>query len=79
MSSVEISLPDDVLSEARRLASNDHVALDEFIARAIAEHAASIRRFQYLRERGNGANREKFLAALRKAPDVQPDPSDRIR
>lgn len=77
MSMIEISLPDDMLSEVRRLAEKDAVAPEEVVARAIADHLAAMRRFEYLMERGKGASREKFLAALRKAPDVEPEPWDR--
>jgi hypothetical protein len=78
MSSIQITLPEEVVSAARRQAEKDQQSLDEYLSRAIVEHLAAVRRFEDLRERGKDASRERFLEALNKAPDVPPVPGDEI-
>ena len=80
MSTIQLTLPDELVDEARRLAASSNEPLDEFIGRAVAEHVAAVRRFEQLRERGRQrASRERFLAALDAAPDVPPVPGDEIK
>ena len=45
---------------------------------AIAEKIASISTIEYLEKRAERGNREKLLAILNKAPDVEPEEFDRI-
>lgn len=78
MSMIQLELPERVLDEARKLASKENVPLDNYVARVLARHLASVQGIAYIEQRAKGASREKFLAALRKAPDVPPMPGDEI-
>jgi hypothetical protein len=70
-----ISLPEEVVRKAAELAARDEVSVEEFISAAIAEHAAGRR---YLAHRAGRANLERFRAALRQIPDVEPAEYDRL-
>jgi hypothetical protein len=78
MSKVEVQLPESVIEHARKLAERDGISLDYFVSLAIAERISAVRAMEYLEERGRRGDREKFLAALRSAPDVEPAPEDRL-
>jgi hypothetical protein len=72
--SVSINLPDDLYQQAVVIANSRKVPVDEIIASAFAEQIAIWR----LKERAAHADRQKFLAVLDKAPDVEPEQSDRL-
>lgn len=48
--------------------------MEEFLSAKLAEQFADL---QYLKERAERASLEKFRAALRQIPDVEPDERDR--
>ena len=78
MSSVDLHLPDWLAREVRRLADEDRVSVDQFIATALAEKLSALKTAEYLQERGRKGDRARYLAAILKAPDVEPTPEDRI-
>ena len=79
MSTIQISLPEDLLSEAKRAAEQQQEPLDDILARALSEHFAAKRRYDTLIERGKKhGSRDRFLAALDTAPKVPPVPGDEL-
>ena len=79
MSTIQLSLPESVLDEARKLASKDNIPLDYYVALVLTRHIASLQGIEYLQQRAKGApSRERFLEILRNAPDVPPIPGDEI-
>jgi hypothetical protein len=72
--SVSINLPEDLYEQAVVIAKSRKVPVDEIIASAFAEQIAIWR----LKELGAHADRQKFLAVLDKAPDVEPAEHDRV-
>jgi len=50
--------------------------MNQFIMLAIAEKIATLSTMNYLEERAKRGSREKFLAVLAKAPDVEPEEYD---
>ena len=77
-SAVSIQLPDWLAREVRRLAEEDEVSVDQFVATALAEKLSALKTADSLEARARKGDRARFLAALDKAPDVEPDASDRI-
>jgi len=73
--SVSINIPDDLYEQAVIIAEAQKVPVDEIVASAFAEQLSIRRR---LKERGALANRDKFLAVLDKAPDLERAEHDRI-
>jgi len=72
-----IKIPDSLIKHVRQLAEREGISVDQFIASAIAEKA-SWDTLEYLKERAKRGSRDKFLEALSKVPDVEPDEWDKI-
>jgi hypothetical protein len=70
-----ISLPDDLLKKAEELASFEHLSLEDFVHARLSEQFADL---EYLKRRAEHASDQKFRAALRLIPDVEPDEFDRF-
>jgi hypothetical protein len=75
--SVSISVPDELYKKAAAIAKEQHVPVEEVFSSAFQDQLAHWERLK--QQRGARGSREKFLAALNKAPDREPEESDRIR
>lgn len=73
--SISVSVPEELYTKAIAIAEAQHVSVDEVFASAFAEQLAAWERLQQRAARGS---RERFLAVLDKAPDVEPEESDRL-
>ena len=78
MGTLSVRLPDSLHKRARSLAKEEHISINQLLATALAEKIAALDAESYIRERAKRASREKFLAALDKAPDVDPPDHDRL-
>jgi hypothetical protein len=78
MSSTNIELPDSLLRRAREMAEREGVALEQFIASALAEKMAAWKTAEYLRERASRGDHGKFKAAMDKVADAEPEEADRL-
>jgi len=74
--SVSISVPDEVYRKAAAIAKEQHVPVEEVFSSAFQDQLAH---WERLKQRAARGSREKFLVALDKAPDLEPEESDRIR
>ena len=72
--SVNVSVTDELYQQAVEIAKAQHVSVDEIIASAFAQQMSA---WEGLRQKAARGSREKFLAVLDKAPDVEPDDYDR--
>lgn len=70
-----IKIPDELYEKAAELARQRHVSVDEIIAAAFSQQLAALDRLQ---ERAGLGDRKRFLDVLDKAPDVEPEESDRL-
>jgi hypothetical protein len=70
-----ISLPDELLKKAEELAAREHLSVEEFLSARLSEQFAGL---DYLKQRADRASAEKFQAALRRIPDVEPEEYDRF-
>jgi hypothetical protein len=77
MSALEVNIPESLRLRAEALASDDGIALDQFIATALAEKVAVLDAESYIRERAVRGSREKFERVLAKVPDLEPESGDR--
>jgi hypothetical protein len=73
--SVSINIPDELYKEALAIAAAQHLSVDEVFASALADQLAA---WERLKSRAARGQREKFLSALDKAPDVEPEEFDRL-
>ena len=73
-----MTLPPSLHEQARAYASKEGISINEFIMLAIAEKLATQSTADYLAERARRGSREKLLAVLAKAPDVEPEDNDKL-
>jgi hypothetical protein len=62
----------------RELAEAEGVSMNQFATLAIAEKIATLITVDYLEIRAKRGSREKLLAVLAKAPDVEPEENDKL-
>ena len=78
MSALSLRLPKSLHEQLRELALEDGISVNQFVVLAVAEKIASISTIEYLQKRSKRGSREKLLAVLQKAPDIEPEDSDRV-
>jgi len=78
MSALSLRLPKSLHEQLRELAQEEGISVNQFVVLAIAEKVASISTIEYLEKRAKRGNREKFLEILKKAPDIEPEESDKL-
>jgi hypothetical protein len=76
MTTLQVQLPESLLTELRDLAARENMSVDQFAAAALAEKVAIATQLNYLAERGARGSREKFLRVMSKVPHVPPTPPD---
>jgi len=77
MTTLSIRLPDSLHVIAKKVAEQDNISLNQFIASAVSEKIAALTAETYLAERAQRASRAKFEQALAMVPNVEPDEFDR--
>lgn len=78
MSSISVRLPDSLHDKVRDMAQKENVSINQFIALALAEKLSALMTEDYLTERAQRGDRSKFLDALSKVPDIEPEERDRL-
>jgi uncharacterized protein (DUF1778 family) len=67
-----------MFGQLREAAKAEGISMNQFIMLAVAEKIATLSTLDYLSERAKRGSRERFLAVLEKAPDVEPEEYDRL-
>ena len=78
MSTLSLRLPNSLHDQIRKLARQEGVSINQFIASAAAEKMAALLTEEYIEKRARRASPKKFQAVLKKVPDVPPEDRDRI-
>ncbi len=78
MSMMSLRLPKSMHNDLKELAKIEGISMNQFVTIAIAEKIATLNTLEYLAERAKRGSREKLLAVLAKAPDVEPEEYDRL-
>lgn len=78
MSTLSIRLLESLYKQAKELAENDGISMNQFIALAIAEKMSALMTVEYLEERAKRGSREKFESVLEKVPEAKPEEYDRL-
>lgn len=78
MSALSLRLPKSMHAQMRELAQREGVSINLFITVAIAEKMAALDTVDYVKNRAKRGSREKLLAVLAKAPDVEPEEADKL-
>ena len=78
-STYPLKLPLSTKKAAQRLAKEDGVSLNQWIAAAVAEKVGVVETAaEFFKWRSQGATGKGFAKFLRQAPKVAPDPEDAI-
>jgi hypothetical protein len=75
MSTLQLTLPQSMHAQVEALAQQEGISITEFVTLAAAEKLATA---DYLAERAERGSRDKLLAVLAKAPDVEPEDHDKL-
>ena len=54
----------------------DNISINQFITAAIGEKLTALQTENYIEQRATKGSREKFLAVLNKAPNIEPEEYD---
>lgn len=77
MSAMSLRLPESLHQAAKELAEREGISVNQLVATALAEKIAALMTVEYL-ERAKRGGRKKFLAAMARVPDVEPELWDRL-
>ena len=77
MSTLNISIPDSYHEMVKTVSKEDKISINQFIASAIGEKLSAMQTAAYLQKRAERGSREKFLAVLNNAPDIEPEEYDK--
>ena len=78
-STYPLKLPTSLKRAAQRLAKEDGVSLNQWIAVAVAEKVGVVETAaDFFRQRAGHATGSRMMGFLRHAPKVRPDPEDAI-
>ena len=78
-STYQLKLPNSIKKAAQRLAKEDGVSLNQWIAAAFAEKIGVVETAaEFFRKRAGNAKGDGLMEFLRKAPDNPPDSEDKI-
>ena len=75
---LSLRIPKSLHEEVKELAQDEGVSLNQFVMLALAEKVATLRAIDYLEQRAARGSRKQLLAILAKAPDIEPEPYDRL-
>lgn len=78
MAAISLRLPESIYDMAKTLSKQDQVSLNQFIATAVSEKVSALNTENYLNERKKRASKEKFLRALDKVSNDEPNHKDAI-
>lgn len=75
---VSLRIPRTLHEQVKALAKDEGISLNQYVMLTLAEKVATIQTIDYLEQRAARGSREKLLAILAKAPDVEPEEYDRL-
>ena len=79
MSTMSLRLPESLHRQAKELARQEGISINQLVATALAEKISVLAAGEYLEKRATRGNRRKFDRALSKIKDVKPEEHDRLR
>jgi len=79
MSTISLRLPDSLHEGVRKLAKQDNISINQFVATALAEKMSALTTETYLVERAKRGRKEQFENVLSKIKDIEPDKNDALQ
>ncbi len=78
MTSIETKIPDALYRQAQAIAEREQISLDELVAIALARQVSVWETRRTFAERDAKGDWKKAREVLSKAPDVEPENSDKL-
>ncbi len=78
MTTINTKIPDSLFRQAKTIAENEEMMLDQFIALALASQISSWNVGKSFTERAKKGDWKKAREVLAKAPDVEAEDFDRL-
>ncbi len=78
MSTISLRLPDSLHDSVRKLAKEDNISINQFVATALAEKMSALITEEYLKERAEKGSKKKFKNILSKVKDIEPKEADKL-
>ena len=79
MTTLSLRLPESLHRGLRDVAQREGISINQFITLAVAEKLSALLTETDLQERAKRGNRKKYLSALSRVPDVEPEAYDQRR
>jgi hypothetical protein len=78
MSTLSLRLPESLHRQLGEVAEQEGVSINQLINSAVGEKMSALWTEQYLSERAKRGSKKRFVAALSKVPNRDPEPGDRL-
>lgn len=78
MSTISLRLPESLHKNARALAKEEGISINQLISTALAEKMSALATEKLLDERAKRGSRRKFDRAMAKVRDTKPEDKDKI-
>ena len=78
MSVLNVQLPDALYKSLQKLAEQDGISIDQFVAIAVSEKISALTAETYLKERAQQGSRGRYEEVLAKVPDLEPVSYDQL-
>jgi hypothetical protein len=78
MSTMSLRLPESLHRQAKELARQEGISINQLVATALAEKISALAAGEYLEKRAARGSRRKFERALGKVKDSEPEERDRL-
>jgi hypothetical protein len=78
VSTLSLRLSESLHRQAKLLAQQEGVSINQLVATALAEKISALAAGEYLEKRAARGNRRKFERALGKVKDAEPEKRDRL-
>jgi HicB family len=78
MSNFPLRLPKDLMEDAKTIAKDQGVSVNQFLATVLAERVGEMKAMARLRQRASVGDADQALVILKRAPDVAPMVGDEI-
>ena len=78
MSTISLRLPTYLHETIRELADRENISINQFVVLALAEKLSALMTEEYLGERGKRGDKDKFVQAMAKVADIEPEENDRL-
>jgi predicted transcriptional regulator len=78
MSTLSVRLPESLHKKIKELAEKEGVSMNQFITLAVSEKMSALLTIDYLKERAEKGNKQKFENIMNQVPDVEPEEYDKL-